>query len=169
MSEIQFNNATLHDPPMNVQAKTTPLWVPILVIALSIGLPILAYLGYIAYFRLKGEPEESQSTSPNPDLEKQSPDAHRPSTSKWKLHVPRNPSATPTRRGSDGGFPPETRHITLPDPTLSTTSVDSYNHKVPLSPGISVLSPKSLHHPTPPIAVRVNLTAQPKSPHAHEF
>ncbi|ELU38154.1 hypothetical protein AG1IA_07819 [Rhizoctonia solani AG-1 IA] len=124
-------------------SQVTSIWVPILLCAV---LSELLHIGYM----------DKEVARPSPDVDtkwSESFDNRRPSTSGWTLNVPKwNTPVGPLRRGSDGGFPPGTLHITLPDPTLSG-SVESLDHKAP------PLTPVHVRHPTPPPAV--HLATQP--------
>jgi hypothetical protein len=121
-------------------------------------LPASAYLVYIIYARRYSERKENRAAatmSPNADIEKHTLESQQPSTTKLSLSIPKwIPQGGSMRRGSDGGFPPGTRHITFPDPTIATP-VDSFDHKMPPSPASSVLSPVALRHPTPPPHVHI--------------
>ncbi|KAF8746569.1 hypothetical protein RHS02_00932, partial [Rhizoctonia solani] len=137
-------------------SQVTSIWVPILLCAVLIILPISIYTGYLFYNRRPRRVEDKEAARPSPDVDtkwSESFDNRRPSTSGWTLNVPKwNTPVGPLRRGSDGGFPPGTLHITLPDPTLSG-SVESLDHKAP------PLTPVHVRHPTPPPAV--HLATQP--------
>ncbi|CAE6463955.1 unnamed protein product [Rhizoctonia solani] len=160
MAELQFGNGTLRpDMPQATPSQGIPLWVPIIICAALVVVPVSIYLAYLFYNRQPRRVEDQEATSapPSPDVKWTDPfDTRRPSTNKWTLAVPKwNTPVNEERRGSDGGFPPGTRHITFPDPTL-TASVESLDNKVPSSPAPAI----HVRYPTPPPAVHV--TASPR-------
>ncbi|CUA68829.1 hypothetical protein RSOLAG22IIIB_03694 [Rhizoctonia solani] len=141
-----------------------PLWIPIVICAVLVAVPVSLYLGYLFYTRQPRRVEDQEATPnpPSPDIKWTDPfDTRRPSTNKWTLTVPKwtNPGGG-IRRGSDGGFPPGTRHIAFPDPTLAA-SVESLDSKVPPSPGPR--APVHIRYPTPPPAVHVATQSSERS------
>ena len=117
----------------------------------AVGVPAIGLILYYGIARLRRRRKESQNANfiTITDTEKQAPRTQS-SDSKWSLNVPNWTSqAAATRRGSDGGFPPETRHIKFPDPTMATSQV-SLDAKIPPSPRLLVISPTTMRYPTPP-------------------
>ncbi|KAJ1303264.1 hypothetical protein OPQ81_011461 [Rhizoctonia solani] len=157
MIGIQVRDGAYNSGPESVQApsQSMPLWIPIVICAFLVVLPISIYLAYLIHNRRPRRVEDKEATPapPSSDIKFSDPfDTRRPSTGKWTLNVPKwNTPIGGIRRGSDGGFPPGTRHITFPDPTLAA-SVESLDKKAPLSP-----TPVPIHarYPTPPPAVHV--------------
>ncbi|QRW06504.1 transmembrane protein [Ceratobasidium sp. AG-Ba] len=125
--------------------KPIPSWVYAIIL---FAIPLVAVLGYGIYSYMRRRKAASKSSNPAvvtvSDIEKQTSHKSQPSIGKWSLSVPKLPQIG--RRGSDGGFPPETRHIAFPDPsrTLSTDSLDVK------PPGLAVISPVTGGYPTPP-------------------
>ncbi|CAE6472446.1 unnamed protein product [Rhizoctonia solani] len=142
-------------------SQAISMWVPIVLCAVLIILPISIYLAYLFYNRRPRRVEDKEATTSPSDTDikwSESFDTRRPSTSKWTLTVPKWTTPVGTlRRGSDGGFPPGTRHIVLPDPILAA-SAESLDHKAPS------LTPVHIRYPSPPPAV--HLAAQPTGHHA---
>ncbi|KDN41756.1 hypothetical protein RSAG8_07287, partial [Rhizoctonia solani AG-8 WAC10335] len=142
--------------PQSAQApsQSVPLWIPIVICVVLVVVPVSIYLAYLFYTRRPHRIEDKEaSVPPSPDVKWTDPfDTRRPSTNKWTLSVPKwNTPSGGVRRSSDGGFPPGTRHIVFPDPTLAA-SVESLNTKAPsLGPSI----PIHIRYPTPPPAVHV--------------
>ncbi|CEL62642.1 hypothetical protein RSOLAG1IB_04998 [Rhizoctonia solani AG-1 IB] len=132
-------------------SQTISIWVPIVVCAVLIILPASIYLAYFFYNRRPRRVDDKEATPSPPDSESKWEyfDTRRPSTSKWTLNVPKwTTPAGSLRRGSDGGFPPETRHIAFPDPTLAG-SAESLEQKAP------PLTPVHIRYPSPPPAVHL--------------
>jgi len=127
-----------------------PSYLPALLVVLLFGVPAIGLALYYGVARLRRRRSESQNANfvTIEDTEK-APRA-RSLDSKWSLNVPKWTSqAAATRRGSDGGFPPETRHISLSDPTMATSKT-SLDTKAPPSPRLFVISPTTMRYPTPP-------------------
>ncbi|CAE6458822.1 unnamed protein product [Rhizoctonia solani] len=166
MVEMQIGDGSFSSGPLTVQApsQSIPIWVPIVICVVLIALPVSIYLAYLFYNREPRRVEDKEATPapPSPDIKWSDPfDTRHPSTNKWTLTVPK--WTTPgggIRRGSDGGFPPGTRHITLADPTLAA-SVESLDNKAPPSP--SPHKPVHIRFPTPPPAVHVATPSSERS------
>ncbi|CAE6449749.1 unnamed protein product [Rhizoctonia solani] len=166
MVGIQVRDDASVQMPQSAPAPTQsiPLWVPIVICAVLVVVPVSIYLTYLVYARRPRRVEDKEATyaPSSPDIKWTDPfDTRRPSTNKWTLSIPK--WTTPgggIRRGSDGGFPPGTRHIALPDPTLSP-SVESLDSKVPPSPGPR--NPVHIRYPTPPPAAHVAMQSSERS------
>lgn len=156
---MQIRDGSFGSGPLTSEAspQSMPLWIPIVICVALTALPVSIYLGYLFYIRQPRRVEDKEATPapPSPDVKWSDPfDTRRPSTNKWTLTIPK--WTTPgggIRRGSDGGFPPGTRHITLPDPTLAAASVESLDNKAPSSP--SPRNPVHIRFPAAPPAVHV--------------
>ncbi|KAG9103810.1 hypothetical protein FRC06_007787 [Ceratobasidium sp. 370] len=149
--DAQLSNST-HYSQSEYAAKPTPPWIYAVAV---FALPLTGVLAYYAFAYWRRRSEGKQSPNPAvaastfvPDVEKQTQHKPQSSIGKWSLSIPYWPRAN--RRGSDGGFPAETRRIGFPDPTLAA-STDSLDEKAPSNPpGLSVVSPVTFRYPTPP-------------------
>ncbi|KAG8702050.1 hypothetical protein FRC08_003726 [Ceratobasidium sp. 394] len=152
MDPSQISDST-HYSQSKYAAKPTPPWIyAVAVFALPLS-GVLSYYAFAYWRRRSGAKQPSNpavaiSTSV-PDVERQTQHKPRSSIGKWSaLSIPHWPRAN--RRGSDGGFPPETRRIGFPDPSLAG-STDSLDQKAPSKPpGLPVVSPVTFRYPTPP-------------------
>ncbi|CAE6524866.1 unnamed protein product [Rhizoctonia solani] len=153
MVGLQIRDGTLSPVPQNMEGSSqpTPLWIPIVICAILVAIPISVYLAYLFYTRRPRRVEDKEATPvpPSPDIKWTDPfDTRRPSANKWTLSVPKWTTPGGARRGSDGGFPPGTRHIAFPDPTIGA-SVESLDNKI--------------RYPTPPPAVHVAARSSERS------
>ncbi|KAG9123449.1 hypothetical protein FRC07_014917 [Ceratobasidium sp. 392] len=149
--DAELSNNT-HYSDSDYKSKTIPSWTYAIIV---FALPLVGVLCYytFTYFRRRRAGSQSsdhavETSAGIPDVEKQTHHKAQSSIGKWSLTLPQWSRAT--RRGSDGGFPPETRRIGFPDPILGA-STDSLDAKAPSNPpGLSVISPLTFRYPTPP-------------------
>ncbi|KAG8776373.1 hypothetical protein FRC12_000932 [Ceratobasidium sp. 428] len=149
--DAQLSDSTHYADP-EYSSKAIPSWTYAIIV---FALPLTGVLFYYAFkcFRRRREavqsnPAVAANSTTVSDVERQTHHKTQPSIGKWSLSIPHWPRTT--RRESDGGFPPETRRIGFPDPSLGA-STDSLDMKAPSNPpGLPVVSPLTFRYPTPP-------------------